>query len=1059
MNTTFLPTLAPVDVQQAAQLIQQAYSPQAHVSADAQRTLQQDLFDIQKRPEAWGLVVPFLEDPDPNVQFFGAHTAQVKIARDWDSFPKDNALDLKDLLVELTGGSMVLGRNKVILRKLSVAVTSLALKLVPAEQSEWSDWIVSCCTSFSSRGASAEQILDFLSIVAEEVDRADLLGFHRSRMRQSLMDAIPLVMQAISSSVGNAATQRMQRTTTTSSLNESHAALKCFQAWLPTLPANDITPLIPVLISLLTPVTTPGQQGIEFDESIFVPASDALQEIMSNSSMADGAGVKTLTEPLLQWVASWGGTIIQETLNSGIVDDVSHSFCKLLVALGDHSIQYLANNLASNAHMEPSLQSQPVVSATKGQLVQTFLRSLLSYTSLPGYYGVDEEDSESTLGFWYLFQETLWSVEYDFDAEQEEQVNRSKSGSTTDKQEQDQWQVAKAVYVELVTVLRRKIVWPPTKVLSSWTKDLQDKFQVYRRDVGDTLINAYYILRDDMLGLYLADLEERLARNQNGQEWEEIEATLHSIMSIQEAVPVEPNAHLERLFGPDILGRLPTSSHDRVRRTTLGLIGEYATWFMTQSTLPPTSTQQTSLLMNAVSYVVAALSEPGLCLHAANALRELCDANRAALAPHISAFAQLNAGLSSVPDTEKSKVLQSIASVIQALPPEQEIEPIDGMVGPVVAKLWQALQLPAQAVEDAQAMAIVQLQTLSGVAKGLTRMTDSLLSSDEEAEIQAETRQLEAARQNPRMVKLRESILGAVQETVKRWSSDAAISDALSDLFKSITALYADMTIISLPPGALLELVCFAAQQQLTAVWLSLASMLMIQLNPPPLLSTFKPAPNPEAQAIVGSLLPVLLQTSLNFLGQAGAMEANPDIVQAFFDCMEKIAIHFIASFYRLPPGHLDSLMRCAIQALSLQERYALVSASTFLASLVNRTSSSDEVTEMKDTLALTYGYAILRAILSGFAGLAPRSCTPNLIELLSTLLSRWPEQCRTWIPQILFAEDFPQSKAGPEAKEKLVKALAGSRSLKKTRDAAHHFMLVARGLEGTTFGYATVTM
>jgi len=49
--------------------------------------------------------------------------------------------------------------------------------------------------------------------------------------------------------------------------------------------------------------------------------------------------------------------------------------------------------------------------------------------------------------------------------------------------------------------------------------------------------------------------------------------------------------------------------------------------------------------MNAISYVVAALPEPVLCLPAANALRDLCDANRAALAPHVGAFAELHAGL------------------------------------------------------------------------------------------------------------------------------------------------------------------------------------------------------------------------------------------------------------------------------------------------------------------------------------------------------------------------------------------------------------------------------
>jgi hypothetical protein len=75
--------------------------------------------------------------------------------------------------------------------------------------------------------------------------------------------------------------------------------------------------------------------------------------------------------------------------------------------------------------------------------------------------------------------------------------------------------------------------------------------------------------------------------------------------------------------------------------------------------------------------VVPALSDASLCLPAANALRDLCDANRSALAPHITAFGELHAGLSRVQDTEKAKVLQSIASVIQALPPEEEISPVE----------------------------------------------------------------------------------------------------------------------------------------------------------------------------------------------------------------------------------------------------------------------------------------------------------------------------------------------------------------------------------------------
>jgi hypothetical protein len=48
---------------------------------------------------------------------------------------------------------------------------------------------------------------------------------------------------------------------------------------------------------------------------------------------------------------------------------------------------------------------------------------------------------------------------------------------------------------------------------------------------------------------------------------------LHCVLSIQEAVPVEENAYLSRIFGLEILGRLPTTGHPRVRLTAVGLIG------------------------------------------------------------------------------------------------------------------------------------------------------------------------------------------------------------------------------------------------------------------------------------------------------------------------------------------------------------------------------------------------------------------------------------------------------------------------------------------------------
>lgn len=92
--------------------------------------------------------------------------------------------------------------------------------------------------------------------------------------------------------------------------SESHSTLL---AELQTL--SDITPAVPLLISLLEP--TPGQSPV-FNESLFVPASDVLQELMAHPPFYDGSGSKTLTEPLLIWIEKWGGAIVEASIRGKI---------------------------------------------------------------------------------------------------------------------------------------------------------------------------------------------------------------------------------------------------------------------------------------------------------------------------------------------------------------------------------------------------------------------------------------------------------------------------------------------------------------------------------------------------------------------------------------------------------------------------------------------------------------------------------------------------------------------------------------------------------------------
>lgn len=214
------------------------------------------------------------------------------------------------------------------------------------------------------------------------------------------------------------------------------------------LPTSHLTTLTPLLIGLLEPSVS--------DETIFVAVSDTLQDLLTRSALSDGSGSKTLTEPLLVWFDVVGSRITETSLGSEDNLSIVHSLCKLLVALGDHSTPYFATYIASSMPVSTGPITPPT---SKGHLVQSFMRQLLIYTGLPGYYGVDEEESEMTLGFWYLFQEALWTTDFYI-----EEGGDDRSPAPPDvgpSGESKQVLMAKAVYIELVKVLRRKVSFPP----------------------------------------------------------------------------------------------------------------------------------------------------------------------------------------------------------------------------------------------------------------------------------------------------------------------------------------------------------------------------------------------------------------------------------------------------------------------------------------------------------------------------------------------------------------------------------------------------------------------
>ncbi|KAG8814308.1 hypothetical protein FRC17_001207 [Serendipita sp. 399] len=115
-------------------------------------------------------------------------------------------------------------------------------------------------------------------------------------------------------------------------------------------------------------------------------------------------------------------------------------------------------------------------------------------------------------------------------------------------------------------------------------------------------------------------------------------------------------------------------------------------------------------------------------------------------------------------------------------------------------------------------------------------------------------------------------------------------------------------------------------------------------------------------------------------------------------------------------------------------------------------------LTREADLLMELHGKQIVSAVLYAVASSAPRSTTVNLGEVLYCIASKRSAQSRAYLTEILFSDDFTSKHplSTQKAKEQFISSILAARSGNKARVAINQFQIITRGLEGTSYGYAT---
>ncbi|TIB71191.1 hypothetical protein E3Q22_04145 [Wallemia mellicola] len=674
----------------------------------------------------------------------------------------------------------------------------------------------------------------------------------------------------------------------------------------------------------------------------------------------------------------------QECVENESSDENSQAIVNLLMSFVDSYTDFIIN--------------QPTSQTTHG-----LLQLALSATSFPGVAGSDETISESSLDIWFQLQDTL-------------------SDDPTNIEH------FKDYFTQLSYILLTKSVFPSSIAQNQLARD---QFLSYRQVVGDTFIYSYYVLRNGLIEILYNTLNNVL------QSSEQVESTLFAFKSIQEALPEDDSA-VNRLFNPQFID-IVSSHSQRTQRTLLIVIDEYS----------PQISNHPSVLPPLLNFVVSKLSDIELATPAANALRSLCGDCKQHLIQEIGAFGELHTNLSTtVPVMERSKVIQAIVSIVNALPPFQAKDPLIAMVRPLIDIIFANIDIAIKAKESPQRDdVLIALDNLLAVSKGL-------VNYDEDVNQNA----IDVVGNDEAVTQLRKQLIEIGAKIAMEGTSDSDLSTQIyGDIVKSLTISPTQPTLLTPSIEDLLNITGMALSTLIpSSIWLSLSTSL---INRSKLIIDENPHTRDALVSIILQLVTIAWSGISKRLTDEFKMQDHPDLTSTFFGLLTMLTKTLPIAFLQLDGAVLEGLLTFSTVALKIPERHSLRSAADFVASVIFQTRNLPTMEQgIVDNLLKQYGAPMVRISLIGAAHNAPRSQVPILGEIVFLFVVKLSSQSERWVEAAVLEPLDVYSRASLQDKEKLAKTInanLSARTARRVKEACSEFAGICRGTQGSAFGMA----
>ncbi|KAI8988860.1 armadillo-type protein [Pilobolus umbonatus] len=465
----------------------------------------------------------------------------------------------------------------------------------------------------------------------------------------------------------------------------------------------------------------------------------------------------------------------------------------------------------------------------------------MQLTGFEGYFPVDQEVTEIPLNFWYVLQETLFD-----------------DNILPDNTHKRLWKVrcgqtAIVMYRGLVKTLIKKACFPDELTWNSWNKDM----------LSIIIDNALYII-NNWNAIPLA--------TQN------MEATLFALKSISEEISSSENQHITRLFGDEIFGRLPQNCEPRLKNTILLLMGSLSEWLKSHP-------QFLGFVMN---YIVPSLSDPQLAPSASIAFSDICDTCREFLVDELETLMHMNI---------MQKVVESVADVIQVLPPERAMGPLMTLAGDILQGIAKALNSYKDNPQNAREAVLTQIQYLSACCRGIQSPNDDYQSLQER-------NNLYDAYASGQLNRLYSTVDGfneitfAIKESTKQiiliWGNDEQVVKIVSQFLE--LGMKSTNPLLSLDFDSLILLVQASYTTSHFSCWLDTASFMMTVYGG-------QSTHHERLRDMLGLLTTKTLEFINKPTGKMGyrddfgafiniilAMEQYPDVVDSYFNLLSRVS-------------------------------------------------------------------------------------------------------------------------------------------------------------------------